>query len=844
MATRFERNVCGVHCKPTATALASLGILSLGFAPFGNPGVAHAADPDPVVVAAEAGAPPRALMRVPQWIESLGSSRRAETVEQPLRLAADFSGATDAAGSFETDAQAFSTDLPPVAGSSAEAVTAPARLPASPGGRLLRRYQAEPRSFATLTSGWTEISGGEAVESEALPAPVNETLGPDSSVLHAENAEGVGEPQTEQPAEPTAGEPSAEEDGEPVLEVPINAEESAGESAVEENAVVGAIDLTEVETDSPAVVEEVAAETADSEAIDRQLDLPPQPSPRDSAPTLAIDPASFRGVLPGTTTREELLASWGEGEPFSRPDGSEGLAWEMPPFQRVEVMLGEDVVSSIYIRLAKPATVEALSAQLEINDLRTVSVVDADGVAIGEVFPERGVIFSLDPQTSLATAVMLEPLDPEAFVLRAEGELNTSVANALTDLQYAVEVDPEYRRAHRLLLVLLCDQGKWTRAAEVAEAAETLSPDDSWTLLKHGSVMLALGRIEEAAMKTQQVLESPEVPPLVRAQAERQLGRIELAGPSPDYQQALNHFTAAIKHAAPLVNSPTTPIRRAALDIQFDSHLGTALAIANGTWQQKAKVLPKWIARAEGFARQLSEDEGGNPTLELRLCKAALAISAATTDGDSPMPWIKRLLAVRSAFSDLVTDPWRRRQIDWEVGQALSDALTAAQLRGDTTDMLDNATLTAAYLERGGQQRDLTPDERREFGDLLFRIGILYSLQKGDHDTAVTWFDKVLPLWERNDSFAARGELGRLGEAYVSMAISYWQVDRRTEAVDLSSTGVDMMVTAVDAEQLDEQALAVAYGNLSTMYAEQGDSERSEMYAEMASRAEASGTRQ
>ena len=172
------------------------------------------------------------------------------------------------------------------------------------------------------------------------------------------------------------------------------------------------------------------------------------------------------------------------------------------------------------------------------------------------------------------------------------------------------------------------------------------------------------------------------------------------------------------------------------------------------------------------------------------------------------------------------------------------DELTAAQIRGDTTDMLDNATLTAAYLERGGQQRDLTPDERREFGDLLFRIGILYSLQKGDHDTAVTWFDKVLPLWERNDSFAYRGELGRLGEAYVSMAISYWQVDRRTEAVDLSSTGVDMMVTAVDAQQLEEQALAVAYGNLSTMYAEQGDPERSEMYAEMASRAEATGTRQ
>ena len=59
-------------------------------------------------------------------------------------------------------------------------------------------------------------------------------------------------------------------------------------------------------------------------------------------------------------------------------------------------------------------------------------------------------------------------------------------------------------------------------------------------------------------------------------------------------------------------------------------------------------------------------------------------------------------------------------------------------------------------------------------------------------------------------------------------------------ALDLGRRGVDLMVTAVDTGQLEERALAVAYGNLSTMYAEQGDDERSRNYAEMASRAEAS----
>jgi hypothetical protein len=200
------------------------------------------------------------------------------------------------------------------------------------------------------------------------------------------------------------------------------------------------------------------------------------------------------------------------------------------------------------------------------------------------------------------------------------------------------------------------------------------------------------------------------------------------------------------------------------------------------------------------------------------------------------------MLELRDRMGETVVDPWRRRQIDWDVGQGLADALAAAQKRGDTADLLDNATLTAAYLERGAEQRELTAVERKQVGELMFRIGIMHSLQRGDHATAVTWFDRTVPLWEPNDDFDRAGELGRLGESYVSMAISYWQVDRREDALALSRRGVDLMVAAVDKSQLEERSLAVAYGNLSTMYAEEGDDAQSQTYAEMASRAETSGS--
>lgn len=794
---------------------------------------------------AEEGSP-RTLMRLPGWIESLGSN--VKRVAKPLELSAH-AGATETEANqprrLPTASRVFTPkkaveDARPSPVAVSRASDEPRRLAGRPGGRLLRsRSMGSAAGLATLTGGWNDLVAEESSADETVETttstdvpPATPDLPPAAAAEQSADA-GPSEPDAAEPVEPIDPAVPAE-----IADSPAPAE-AVAEPVAEPVTIADDVDVAEEDTPATKTKTVEPSPTSPRPAVEASRPVAIAP---DETPTLAIDPASFNGVLPGTTTREELFAAWGDGESFERADGTEGFFWEIEPFERVEVILDGDVVGSIYIRLAEPVAVSKLARQLDIADLRTVSVLDAEGVSVGEVFPERGVIFGVEPGTQAAKAVMLEPLDPEAFVLRAEGDLETSVANAIVDLQYAVEIDPQHRRAHRLLLVLLCDQGRWTEAARLAETAEKLDPEDPWTALKRAEVLTAIGKFDEARSRVMQVVNREELPPLMLAQAQRQLGRIELAMPSPDYEQAVANFTAAIRQASPLCKSHSGPIRRAAMDIEFDAHLGTALAIASGNWQQKARVLPKWTKRAENFAADLREEEGGNATLELRLCQGVLEICAASADAEDPMPWVKRLLAVRSQLAEKVDDPWRLRQIDWEVGHGLIDALTAAQIRGDTADMLENATLTAAYLERGGEQRQLTLDERREFGDLLFRIGILHSLQEGDHETAVTWFERTLPLWEENPSFAQRGELGRQGESYVSMAISFWQVEKRKEAMELSGRGVDLMVAAVAAEELEERSLAVAYGNLSTMYAEQGDAERAEMYAEMASRAEATGT--
>jgi tetratricopeptide (TPR) repeat protein len=311
-----------------------------------------------------------------------------------------------------------------------------------------------------------------------------------------------------------------------------------------------------------------------------------------------------------------------------------------------------------------------------------------------------------------------------------------------------------------------------------------------------------------------------------------------MANEKPDYEKAVDLFTESIRKATPLLTNRSESIQALAREVVLDDYLGTAMAIAAGAWQQKNRVIPKWIARAAQVIDDLPEDHPERDRLELTLCRDALAVSAGATDSIEPLPWVKRLLEVRERMGGEVSDPWRRRQIDWEVGQGLANALAASRKRGDADDMLDNCTLTAAYLERGAEHRELTAEEQWQLGDLHFCIGILHSLQRGDHATAVTWFDKAVPLWTKNPRLETEGRLGQAGESFVSMAISYWQVERREDAIELSRKGVDLMVEAVDREELEERTLSVAYGNLSTMYAEQGDRERSQAYAEMATRVE------
>lgn len=670
-----------------------------------------------------------------------------------------------------------------------------------------------------LKTAWNDLlpspkeKQNEPVSEKSTPKNEGASLGPETSILKQDKSD-------ESPSwqRPLAAARS-------LLQAPPNVNETS------------AIETTGSSNNKSKTVSSIADEPLKVAPLNAPIAEAP-----DETPTLAIDPASFRGAYPGKTTRADIDNEWGTGVAIPRDDGTECFFWEIEPFDRVAVTFRDGVVTAIQIKLAKPVPSSELAKQLEIADLRTVAILDDSGAAIGQVFPERGVMFSLETGTTSATAVLLESLDPDSFVLRAESEMKSSAAYAVADLEYAIEIDPTHLRAHRLLLALMCDEGRWQTALQLANTADELGPGDAWTGLKRAEVLLKLDRPKEAQSAIDELIERQDVSSLLASQAGRLRGRIELGKVSPDYEQTVDLFTEAIRKATPLAESRSENVRSVAQQVLLDAHLGTAQAIAEGTWQQKSRVIPKWISRANSILEKIDTKDPSRDRLELDLTCGVLAVAAGSANAIEAVPWVKRLLAIREQMNDSVTDPWRRRQIDWQVGCGLNDALEAARKRGESEDMLDNATLTVAYLERGAEHRELTATERRDVGDLMFQIGIMHSLRNSDHATAVTWFDKTIPLWNQNEQVVRDSELGRVGESFISMAISYWQVERRDDAIDLSRTGVDFMVEAVDRQKLDEQSLSVAYGNLATMYAEQGDTDKSQAYAEMATRVESTSS--
>ncbi len=141
----------------------------------------------------------------------------------------------------------------------------------------------------------------------------------------------------------------------------------------------------------------------------------PVPDPLGSGPA-KVEAASFKGVTPGVTTMEEVEKTWGAPKEISKRKNEVVQLYAVEPFERVEVSYFGARVASVVIRFDRAFPANTVAHQLELTNVRPVLVSNELGEILGQVYPERGVLFSFLPAKEAGKATMqvgqiiLEPI--------------------------------------------------------------------------------------------------------------------------------------------------------------------------------------------------------------------------------------------------------------------------------------------------------------------------------------------------------------------------------------------------------------------------------------------------
>jgi tetratricopeptide (TPR) repeat protein len=342
--------------------------------------------------------------------------------------------------------------------------------------------------------------------------------------------------------------------------------------------------------------------------------------------------------------------------------------------------------------------------------------------------------------------------------------------------------------------------------------------------------------LSEAAQEAQKAVDTASKRLHVKARALCLLGDVTASGPKPDYKKALALHTQALQIADPLTSDAHPAIRVAAKEVLIDAHLGAAHDIAWGEWKEKNKAVVRWLERALAVANDLVTTEGASQEQVFHVYVRAMAAYVGVHGGIDLEPTVTAAIATGDELISTTSDPVKKAQFQWDLGMALYDGVQISQMRGEYDVALKYGRQASEYLAKANEAKH-TPSSAFLLGRLYFRLGTIHAMGNHDHRAAVAWFDKAIPLLERPSLEDLAADLGRHGETFVSMGVSYWEADQKEKAVALTEKGIRWMEQAVAQGTLDRPALAVPYNNLASMQRKLGSTDKADRLQEMASRA-------
>lgn len=547
--------------------------------------------------------------------------------------------------------------------------------------------------------------------------------------------------------------------------------------------------------------------------------------------------ARLKDIQPGTSTVEDLARHWGQPTRTEDDNGIEHRWYALEKLKGVEASIKKDTVISITVELDHPFEPAQLAEELRLDSYEAVLVSDDSGELVGQVYPEKGVVFLYETGAREPTInrIMLEPIDSEPFILRAEANWPKDYSKALADLKQALKLSPDSHRAAALEARVLTLSGQAAKALQSLAKLIEKEPEDYKLRITKILALSETGDVLAATAEARKVIALEDAPDQVRASAMVHLGNLIANGPGRDHKRALEMHQGAIRLAEPLLADRNIEIRQQAHEVLLDAHLGVALDIAWGRWKSKDKTVPKWLEQSDALAKAANGNDWTKSDFEFRVAKGALS---AYVGMQQPLPderWAEIAEASAGRLLAATEDPIRKEQLHWALGSALHDALQIYLAMGKHDLATKYGAVAVEHLEKGGEAQKKTAGANYMMARCYFRVGSIYALQSNDHKQAATWFEKAVPLLEGQVPISALADVGRQGETLVSIGVSYWEVGKQQEALRVTARGLQLMEQAVEEEILPAVALSVPYSNLASMHRFLGQEDKAKEFERMAS---------
>ncbi len=561
----------------------------------------------------------------------------------------------------------------------------------------------------------------------------------------------------------------------------------------------------------------------------------------------------FESLVPGVTTVKSALSRW--GEPNNKMENKVTSVYQyFRPIKNVasevQVIFEDGKLTTILIQFEQPETIENLEAQYNLAGIKPIVVRQKDGTPVGQAYPERGASLVYDQKSvnqKLISRLILEPINTKPFVLRAKSTLKDNPTASKADLEFVLNKEPRNADAQWLYGRLLTSTGDLNNAIEHLEKAVFLDNNqvNYYLSLSLARYEAGLGDLaDKAADKVIELADRKDNPsPHLAAEAWRIKGDLEANKQNPNFKAAIDLHSKAIVMAQQQLGNPDLEIAQAALETLVDAHLGAARDIAWGNWNQKASSVMRWLNQANKYNEQLIQKANYSERQiyqsRVRVASKALAAIAGIGKEINPAPWAEMLTENGEKLLAIMESPNEKERLMWNIGMSLYDAVQVFQARKDNEMTLKYGQKAVECLEGAAAYANKTAGKVSASdlyiqGRLYFRIGAIYAISQKDHQQAIKWYSKSLPIFETVADAIPRVELGRLGETLVSMGVSYWETGKQTQAVNLTENGIYCLEQAAEEELASAKSLEIPYRNLSMMLNYMGKKQESSQYIQKA----------